>query len=67
MVIIAHQNRPLTLGWISLSVLLNVSYDKEHDYTWFRGWDLNGFRDIKPFMKLMVGEIPGHSPGEHPT
>ena len=27
----------------SLSVLLNVSYHKKQEYTWFRGGDLNGF------------------------
>ena len=32
-------------------VLLNASYHKKHEYVWFRGGDLNCFRDIKPFMK----------------
>ena len=30
---------------------LNVSLHKEQEYIWFRGEDLNGFRDIRPFMK----------------
>ena len=30
---------------------LNVSLHKEQEYIGFRGGDLNGFRDIKPFMK----------------
>ena len=29
------------------------------------GGDLNGFRDIKPFMKLMGWGIPGHAPAEY--
>ena len=31
-------------------VLLNV-YHNEYHYIWFRAGDLNGFPDIKPFMK----------------
>ena len=34
----------------SRSVLMNVYYHKEYHYIWLRGGDLNGFRDIKPFM-----------------
>ena len=30
-----------------LVMLLNVSYHKEHNYIWFRGGDLNVFRDNK--------------------
>ena len=44
-------------GCTSWSVLLNVTYHKEHDSKCFRG-DLNGFRDIKPFMKSMGGKNP---------
>ena len=35
----------------SLPVLLNVSSHKKHEYIWFIFGDLNGFRDIKLFMK----------------
>ena len=35
----------------SSSVLLNVSCDKKHEYIGFMVWDLNGFQDIKLFMK----------------
>ena len=41
---------------------LDVSYRKEQKYIWFRGGDLNGFRDIKPFYE--VKEVR-HIPGEH--
>ena len=53
-------------GWTSWSVLLNVSYHKEYDYLWFRGGDLNGFRDIKTFMKLMGGKYPGTAQEDFP-
>ena len=43
----------------SLSVLLNVSYNKIHEYIWFRGGDLNGFRDIKPLGSKWSGACPG--------
>ena len=33
------------------SVLMSEFYHKEYHYIWFRGGDLNGFRDIKPFIK----------------
>ena len=33
----------------SLLVLVNVFYDKKREYIWFRGGDLKGFGDIKPF------------------
>ena len=46
----------------SWSVLLNVSYHKIHEYIWFRGRDLNGFRDIKTFMKMERG-VPRHATG----
>ena len=39
----------------SWSVPLNVSYHKKNEYAWLRGGDLNGFRDIKSFMKLKGG------------
>ena len=29
----------------------NTSYHKEKDYIYLRGWDLNGFCDIRLFMK----------------
>ena len=45
------------------SVLLNVSYHKEYHYIWFRGGDLNGFPDIKPFMKW-GGAFPGMPQGD---
>ena len=35
----------------SPSVLLNAYYHKKHEYIWFMGGDLNGFRYIKPSMK----------------
>ena len=51
----------------SLSVLLNVFYHKKHEYIWFRGGDLNGSRDIKPFMNWMGWGIPGHATGYYPV
>ena len=35
----------------SWSVLMHMSYHKEHEYIWLRGGDLNRFRESKPFMK----------------
>ena len=34
----------------SLSVLLNVSCDKKHEYIWFMGGDLNSCPDITSLM-----------------
>ena len=34
--------------------------DKKHAYIWFRGLDLNGFRDIKPFINKTAWVMPGH-------
>ena len=48
----------------SLSVLLNVSYHKVHDYIWFRAGDLKGFRDSKAFMKLRGWTCLGTPPGD---
>ena len=33
----------------TLLVLLNVFYDEKLEYIWFRGRDLKGFGDVKPF------------------
>ena len=48
----------------SRSVLLNASYHEKHEYIWFRGGDLNGFGDIKPFMKWRGWGMPRHTPLE---
>ena len=46
----------------SPSVLLNAScHKKTHEHIWFMGGDLNGFRDIKQFMKLTGWGKPGHA------
>ena len=33
------------------SMSLNAPYHKEQEYIWFMGGDLNGFQDIKHFVK----------------
>ena len=41
-----------TRGDFPVSALSLVSCHKKHEYIkWFMGWDLNGFRDIKLFVK----------------
>ena len=40
-----------TSGETSWSVLLIGSCHKNHEYIWFRGGYLNGYQDIKQFMK----------------
>ena len=47
--------------WDPWSMSLNAPHRKEQEYIWFMGGDLNGFRDIKHFVKS-----GGHAPGGHP-
>ena len=35
-------------------VSLNVSYHKEQQYIWYRGWVLKSFSDIKPYMNWSI-------------
>ena len=42
----------------SWSMSLNSSYHKEQQYIWFRGGDLNGFRDIKSSVNWRGGAFP---------
>ena len=49
-----------------MSVLLNVSYYKIYEYIWFKGGDMNGFRDIKAFMKWRGWGLDGHATGRLP-
>ena len=48
----------------SLPVLLNVCYDKKHEFIWFRGGYLNGFRDIKPFTNWTGWGMPRNATGD---
>ena len=42
---------------------LNASFHKKQGYIWFRGGDLNGFWDMRPFMKWRGGANPQGTPG----
>ena len=44
--------------WDPWSMSLNAPHYKEQEYIWFMGGDLNGFRDIKHFVKRGVGHDP---------
>ena len=44
------------------SMSLNAAYQKEQQYIWFMGGDLNGFRDITHFMKCRGWGIPPGDP-----
>ena len=43
---------------------LHVSYQKEQEYIWFRGGDLNSFLDIRPCIKHRGGAYPSGIPGQ---
>ena len=45
------------------SMSLNDSYHKKQGYVWIRGGDLNGFWDMRPFMKWWGGAYPQGTPG----
>ena len=45
------------------SMSLNASYHKKQGYIWFRGGDLNGFWDMRPFKKWRGGADPQGTPG----
>ena len=37
--------------WDPWSMSINAPHHKEQEYIWFTGGDLNGFQDIKHFVK----------------
>ena len=55
-----------TLLATSLSGLLNGSCYKKHEYIWFMGGNLNGFQDIKCFMKRTRWGMPRGAHGDIP-
>ena len=42
---------PVEPLWDPWSMSFNAPHHKEQEYIWFMGGDLNGFRDIKHFVK----------------
>ena len=56
------EHAPRVHPWDPWSMSLNAPHHKEQEYIWFMGGDLNGFRDIKHFVKRGWGMPPRGTP-----